>query len=380
MKKNTMNILKNSSVLLISILICLLFGEIIARVVTKITFKKKMLPTPPALIYNESEINYVPNWNGVCCGLFYHAKKYKVTTNSMGLREKELPLKKGNKIYRLLFLGDSITFGLGVEVDATFVRIIENLLNTSSYDKGFETVNAGISGASSIQEISLLKKTGIKYQPDIVVLDFYLNDILIPETYDTKTNQEINQQWKDFLKYEIPIPFKKFFATKSELYKILIRSYRDLLLRMGLVATPLSAWWTPAFVNRKDWQKDKKVFYELMNQPNMEKAYGSVSEPAYYDNFRKHIREIKELGKTEKFKLIIVCFPIYFQVATEFLENEPQQRLAKVAQEENISFFDILPFLRAEKEKNFYLDFCHLNEEGHKFVAEKIYEFLKGNL
>ena len=90
---------------------------------------------------------------------------------------------------------------------------------------------------------------------------------------------------------------------------------------------------------------------------------------------------MKDLAKEGKFKLIIVCFPVSYQVEAEFLENEPQQRLASIAQEGEIPFLDLLPAMRgAENKQKLYFDNCHLTYEGHEFVANKIEQFLKGIL
>ena len=48
-----------------------------------------------------------------------------LTTNSRGLRERELPLAKPAGARRVVFLGDSVTFGAGVNDDEPFPRLLE---------------------------------------------------------------------------------------------------------------------------------------------------------------------------------------------------------------------------------------------------------------
>jgi len=101
----------------------------------------------------------------------------QVTTNSLGLRERELPLAKPPGTRRVVFVGDSVTFGPGVRDDQPFARLLEDSLNASGVGP-VETVNTGVVGYNSIQELARLQNVGLAYQPDVVVLTFLANDLL----------------------------------------------------------------------------------------------------------------------------------------------------------------------------------------------------------
>ena len=53
----------------------------------------------------------------------------RVRTNSRGLRERELPLAPSPGTARVLFLGDSVTFGSGVLAEEAFPRLLETALD-----------------------------------------------------------------------------------------------------------------------------------------------------------------------------------------------------------------------------------------------------------
>lgn len=109
-----------------------------------------------------------------------------LTTNSRGLRERELPLAKPPGTRRVVFLGDSVTFGAGVKDDEPFPRLLEGGVNGS--DAGpVETVNTGVVGYNTIQELARLEQAGLPYQPDVVVLTFVVNDLL--ETFSIFDHQ-----------------------------------------------------------------------------------------------------------------------------------------------------------------------------------------------
>jgi lysophospholipase L1-like esterase len=100
-----------------------------------------------------------------------------VRTNSRGLRERELPPAKPAGARRVVFLGDSVTFGAGVRDDEPFPRLLEAAVNEGGAGP-IETVNAGVVGYNTVQELARLEQVGLAYQPDVVVVTFVVNDLL----------------------------------------------------------------------------------------------------------------------------------------------------------------------------------------------------------
>jgi len=101
-----------------------------------------------------------------------HLMGVDVDINSAGLRDREYPVAR-NERRRIVFLGDSLTFGWGVEQDATFEALLEQRLNTV---QPTEVINFGHGNYNTAQQVSLFKKKGLRYQPDKVVVFFFVND------------------------------------------------------------------------------------------------------------------------------------------------------------------------------------------------------------
>ena len=120
-----------------------------------------------------------PNFDGFSEGV-------PVRTNSRGLRERELPLAKPAGARRIVFLGDSVTFGAGVRDDEPFPRLLESAVNGAGGGP-VETVNTGVVGYNTVQELARLEQAGLPYQPDTVVLTFVVNDLL--ETFSIFDHQ-----------------------------------------------------------------------------------------------------------------------------------------------------------------------------------------------
>jgi lysophospholipase L1-like esterase len=98
-------------------------------------------------------------------------------SNSQGLREDhEIPLAKSANEIRILFLGDSCTFGYGFTHTQSFVNRVEVSLRARFPDVSWECVNAGVPGYSLFQGWRYLETRGLELQPDLVVLTFGWND------------------------------------------------------------------------------------------------------------------------------------------------------------------------------------------------------------
>lgn len=121
-----------------------------------------------------------PNMTGDYCGL-------PTRINSLGLRGEEIPVGKPEGEFRVLFVGDSITVGLGLAEDDTFVRRTEPLLAGAFGERTVRTVNAGCSGYTTWQETDYLEKEGLALSPDLVVLNFCLNDLF--DVFNTEGRQ-----------------------------------------------------------------------------------------------------------------------------------------------------------------------------------------------
>jgi lysophospholipase L1-like esterase len=68
-------------------------------------------------------------------------------------------------------LGDSFTFGYGVEGDAVWTAVLEGLLPA-----GWEVLNFGVGGYSTRDEAAVLEHKALAFDPDLVLVAYTLND------------------------------------------------------------------------------------------------------------------------------------------------------------------------------------------------------------
>jgi len=102
----------------------------------------------------------------------------RVKTNSLGLRGPEIPPPGPGEELRVLCLGDSITFGLGLTEEDNWPRRLERILARSPALAGrpVVVVNAGVPGWSSVQGMRLYRELGPEGNWDFVVFCFGMND------------------------------------------------------------------------------------------------------------------------------------------------------------------------------------------------------------
>lgn len=93
------------------------------------------------------------------------------------IRERPWNAEKPDNVVRIVFLGDSYTWGAGVPYNLTYVKHLEWMLNASSRRR-YEVLNFGKSGATISDEARMLDQVK-QIQPDFLIIGYFLDD---PET------------------------------------------------------------------------------------------------------------------------------------------------------------------------------------------------------
>lgn len=157
----------------ISVIISLLIGFGIAELAVRIFAPQEVAPIRFMFDPQLGDIPK-PNQTGrkIRPGVFDHTFSH----NSLGLRgSKEYSLERKTE-HRILFLGDSFTYGFGVNDNQTFAYLTEqHLLNDRL---SAEVMNAGNSGKGTDYELRFFQVVGYKYRPDLVILCFCANDFI----------------------------------------------------------------------------------------------------------------------------------------------------------------------------------------------------------
>jgi hypothetical protein len=101
--------------------------------------------------------------------------QYETHTNKLHMRdfrdrEHEDPTNTSKKV--ILALGDSFTFGTGVNIEKTFLAITEKNVDDTVILK------AGVPGYNIYQYLTYLQHYGLHFKPDMVLINVFMNDLI----------------------------------------------------------------------------------------------------------------------------------------------------------------------------------------------------------
>ncbi len=116
-----------------------------------------------------------PNYSGYFDGSSVRIPATLIETNSDGMRDYEYLIKKTEGIIRIAVIGDSYEFGWGVELEDSYPKVLEKVLNQKE-TKDYEVLNFGIPGYVMYEKIEFLKYKALKYEPDIIIIGLLGND------------------------------------------------------------------------------------------------------------------------------------------------------------------------------------------------------------
>jgi hypothetical protein len=116
-----------------------------------------------------------PNYEGaINAGEYQHRLRH----NSAGMHDTEHQQPKPPETYRISMLGDSFTWAAQVKETETAHQVLEDLLNKPRRPDKVEVISAAITGWSTGQQLIYYRTEGRFYQPDLVLLMFYIgNDV-----------------------------------------------------------------------------------------------------------------------------------------------------------------------------------------------------------
>ena len=113
-----------------------------------------------------------PNYDGWFAGVPVH-------TNALGFRDsREYAIEKRPGTFRILVLGDSVTFGHGSVAEHAYPLLLEQRLKAWKPGVDWQVWNLGVPGYNTSQELAYLLEVGPAFRPDLVVVGFFGNDVV----------------------------------------------------------------------------------------------------------------------------------------------------------------------------------------------------------
>ena len=265
-------------------------------------------------------------------------KKKYIRYNKYGYRDYEYNLKKKEGVFRIIVLGDSQTFGHGIkDLNNTWVKKLEKKLIESVGNTSIEVLSISGPGWNSDTYLYELFKKGFKFNPDLVILAYYHNDIPFPislncDSSDRKITPDIS------------------IFQSSKLVSFINFRINRLLEKIG----------------------EKPRYSDCLNQ-----AYDSIGW-----EMNKFYLDIMGLSLSiKKIHFMITVIPLIHQLDSNYPLAGPHKKLKEFSIKRNIEFLDFyeegFKNLNPSNLKVSKTDH-HLNKNAGDIMADVLFEKIKG--
>jgi len=271
--------------------------------------------------------------------------------NSHGMRGPERGPAKPAGVRRVLVLGDSVVFGLGLEDDAdTLPAALERELAERT-GLALECLGAAVCGWSTWQHQRFLESEGERWEPDLVLLGFVLNDVTERLGLAGSGGGGQGAQLAS--------------ATDAHLGWL---AESGLYLTLRQLGSWLAERRDPAVLRART---DRLTPYHLLLQPEAERVQEA------WPPVLTELDSILAWCRARSLPLVLVVFPYTIQLASPEVDA-PQRILAHFARVRGLPYLDLLPGLRAGQQRgallptDLFFDGLHPTALGNRISAGEI--------
>jgi hypothetical protein len=356
--------------------------------------------------------------------LGFRVRPHANGNNQFGFNDRDYPLLKEPGKYRALIVSDSFNWAGGQ--NGNYTALLEQKLENYYGKHRVDIINAGYPGTHTVEQLAMLKKYGLQYNPDLVILGFFVgNDfrdadphrkrIIVNDLYvDIDKNKEL-------IIFGYPMIGKSrlllFIQQKYKIWQELRRAKKEGSRNQVFLKNPRNQVFLK---NPRNQVFLKNLVSEMSKNPpdnRREKSPGILSPEAFLQVEKSRLKfckkddlargkrdeninyilngisEMKALLDAKKIKLIVAIYPDEYQVSDRlfqeimerfdlnpenYIVNCQQQILIKHLEANGIPYIDMLPRFRKEQiNRHLYLlREPHWNSAGNQLAADILFEYL----
>lgn len=323
-----------------------------------------------------------------------------VLINSQGWKDVEHSITNPEGKMRILFLGDSFTYGL-VPLEALYTRKVEQKLIDHGINN-IEVISMGVGSWGTDQALEALIREGVEYQPDVVIYQFCGNDIennMQPREELTNFTDKIYLK-KPFRyklnggkleKIKIPKTISEpTISRKDRLKHFLLES--EIVYRMNIIRVKVKK--SLLEKNRKPRWTQNYNSYRVTPDGPWKPEDGKPHRQAEWDLFEALILKMRAIAIDAGAKFVVFTESgdeglRQWYLLQGLIENDgesdyvlhegkkhyvdykrPLKELSEICQRNTIPLIE--PVRKYERYKND----IHTNAEGNNMMAEDIVDFL----
>jgi lysophospholipase L1-like esterase len=264
-----------------------------------------------------------------------------------------------DSLNRVLVLGDSITYGIGDDLDQTcrYPDIFETALSKRGFELDVQIVATGNTQFDAY--VRNYEKLGPEYRPNVVVIGWCLNDIEYGElAFTPALAGKLGSRWPRWIvRMARPVIFE---SRINELFLFTV-----LHKRLSVLAAK-RGW------SKRDWLDDHNQWYH-------ERLVSRYRDPRYVDHARTDLAKLAAHCREHDRKLLVVIFPFSFTLNNE-KGRELFQVMTALLESLNVPYLNLLPVFNEQVQRGndvySYRDACHPNVEGHRITGDLLVEAL----
>ncbi|NET28394.1 MAG: hypothetical protein F6K01_24380 [Okeania sp. SIO1I7] len=339
--------------------------------------------------------------------LGFRVRPYINGNNQFGFNDRDYPLQKDQNKFRLLVVSDSFNWAGGKE--GNYTALLEKKFENYYGKQQVDVINVGYPGTHTGEQLAMLKKYGLQYNPDLVVLGFFVgNDFrdADPERKRIIVNGiyiDIDKE-DELIIFGYPIIGRSrllmFLQQKYQVYQELQRAKQDsaqlssssLVASLNLASAPIiEREKSPGILSEKAFLRVEKSrlkfckirdLFEGKRDDNINYIFQSISE-------------MQKLLQSRNIDFIVAIYPDEYQVNDELLNDIfaeyddlkresynvtcQQEILIKFLEANGIPYIEMLDKFRIEQKNRplYLLREPHWNSAGNLLAADILFDYLK---
>ena len=309
-----------------------------------------------------AEYTYIGNNIGMISPFKVHVKN-----NSLGFHDKEYSFYKKPGTKRILILGDSQVEAIQVAISKTFHKILEKELNEDGYN--VEVIALGKSGYGIKEAIDTYENIGKKYNPDIVIWAFLMNNDI--QDTDRKfgkliRNRELSDipDIPDFLKFSKIATFLYTYSRKADFQRITQSRLQDTTIFSGKFS----------YINKiENW--DYIPFLKKWS-PIFSQIWDSFAK--YYIDFINKVHSDGRILITVSISGVYPYFLLKSNPDIDWDFNKPNRLVEELSKENSVEFLSMKSVYESYSNKTgksvTFGNDGHLDEAGHRLMAGVLYK------
>lgn len=251
-------------------------------------------------------------------------------------------------------LGDSFTFGQGVNQPATWAALLARRV-------GRDVVNLGVMGYGPQQYTRTLEKFGVALRPKVVLYCLFTNDLRDAEVFDDWINKPPSFSLSNYLR-ERSLTYNIYYGWRRQ-------------QRQGSRYVAL------------DEVEQKLNLRKLKQEIDADSKRIAKSWTAVVDQVERARRVSEQAGA----RFVVVYFPskeeVYWDVAKRKMaelapydgrQQQFRDAILRYCRSSSVTCFDLTPGLKAQGTVKLYFTVdSHWNEAGHQAVAAELFRLLE---